>query len=121
MAPRGRYTLELTATGSLGTTVLRRAVVLDAFVATPSATAVAAGQTLAVRFRSAEPLARTPRASFTQSGRAAVAMTVTRLADGSYRATVRVAAGAPGPAKVTMSGVDVAGGRNTTSLVITVR
>ena len=121
MAPRGRYTLELTATGSLGTTVLRRAVVLDAFVATPSATTVAAGQTLAVRFRSAEPLARTPRASFTQSGRAAVAMTVTRLADGSYRATVRVAAGAPGPAKVTMSGVDVAGGRNTTSLVITVR
>ena len=121
LVPRGRYTIELTATGSLGTTVLRRSVVLDAFVVTPSATSIAAGQTLAVSFRSAEPLARAPRATFAQQGRAAVAMTVTRLADGTYRATVRVASGAPGPATITISGTDTAGGRNATSLVVTVR
>jgi flagellar hook assembly protein FlgD len=121
MVPRGRYVLELTATGSLGTTVLHRSIVVDAFVATPSATTVAAGQTLTVRFRPVEPLARAPRATFTQAGRAAAVMTVTRLADGTYRATVRVAAGAPGAARVTISGVDSAGGKNTTVLLVTVR
>jgi hypothetical protein len=121
LVPRGRYVLELTATSSLGTTVLRRSIVLDAFVATPSATQLKAGQTLTVSFRTVEPLARTPKASFTQAGRAAVAMTVTRLADGTYRATVRVAAGAPGPARVIISGVDTAGGRNATVVAVTVR
>ena len=42
-APPGRYVAELTAVGPLGTTVLRRSVVADAFVAT-LATVDAAGR-----------------------------------------------------------------------------
>lgn len=120
-APRGRYTAVLTATSSLGTTVLRRAVIADAFAVTPSATKLAAGQTLVLSIRSAEPLGGTPRVTLTQAGRSAAAATVTRLADGTWRATVRVAAGALGPAVVTVTARDARGGRNTTKLGVTVR
>jgi hypothetical protein len=47
-------------------------------------------------------------------------MSVTRLSGGSWRATVTVAAGAPGPATVTLLGRDSAGGRNSTTLAVTV-
>ncbi len=119
-APPGRYVAELTAVSWLGTTVLRRSVVADAFTASLSSTAPPAGSRLAVTFRSVEPLAAAPLASFRQAGAGAVRMTVVRLADGSWRATVTVAAGAPGPAAVTLVGRDTAGGRNRTTLAVTV-
>ena len=120
-APRGRYTAVLTATSSLGTTILRRAVIADAFAVIPSATTLGAGQTLVLAIRSAEPLGGAPWVTLTRAGRPTVAATVTRLADGSWRATVKVAAGAPGPAVVTVTARDTRGGTNTTKLGITIR
>ncbi|MFH0750971.1 MAG: glycosyl hydrolase family 18 protein [Chloroflexota bacterium] len=119
-SPPGRYVAELTAVSWLGTTVLRRSVVADAFTTSLSSTAPPAGSRLDVTFRSVEPLAAAPLASFRQAGGSAVRMTVVRLADGSWRATVTVAAGAPGPAVVTLVGRDTAGGRNSTTLAVTV-
>ncbi len=119
-SPPGRYVAELTAVSWLGTTVLRRTVVADAFTASLSSTTPRAGSRLGVTFRSVEPLAAAPLASFRQAGGSAVRMTVVRLADGSWRATVTVAAGAPGPAVVTLVGRDTAGGRNSTTIAVAV-
>jgi hypothetical protein len=47
-------------------------------------------------------------------------MSVTRLSGGAWRASVIVAAGAPGPATVTLLGRDAGGGRNRATLVVTV-
>jgi hypothetical protein len=68
-----------------------------------------------------EPLASRPAAYLRQAGRSAVPMAVTRLADGSWRASVIVAGGAPGPAVVSLVGRDTAGGTNRTTLTVSVR
>ncbi len=119
-APPGVYVAELTAVGRYGTTVLRRPIVADAFRAAPSTAAPPVGSRLSVTFWSVEPLAARPSASFRQAGRAAVAMTVTRLANGSYRALAIVAAGAPGPAAVVLTGRDTRGGTNRGAVTVTV-
>ncbi len=120
-APQGRYVAELTAVGAYGTIVLRRTVYAGGFTATPSTSAPRPGATLTVVFRSVEPLAGAPTARVAQAGRAAVPMTVVRLADGSWRARVTVAAGAPGRATVSLLGRDTAGNKNRASLVVTSR
>jgi flagellar hook assembly protein FlgD len=120
-AAPGRYVAELTAVGPLGRTVLRRTIYAGAFVATPSTSTPRARTTLTVTFRSVEPLAGSPRATFRQAGRAAVPMAVARLADGSWRVSVRVAAGSPGPAIVTISARDSLGRTNRGTLTVTVR
>jgi hypothetical protein len=48
-------------------------------------------------------------------------MSVTRLADGSWRASVVVPVGAAGRATVSLRGRDTAGGRNRMDLGITIR
>ena len=120
-APQGSYIAELTAVSPLGTTVLRRAVVAAAFRATPSTNAPDAGSRLRVTFRSVEPLAAAPRAYLLVTGRTAIAMSVVRLADGSWRASAVVPADAAGRATVSLRGRDTAGGRNRMDLVITIR
>jgi len=119
-APHGRYVAELTAVGPYGTTVLRRSIAAAAFVATPSTSTPAARSLFTVTFRGVEALAAPPTAAFRQAGGEPVRMSVTRLSSGSWRATVTVADGAPGPATVTLLGRDAAGGRNRTTVVITV-
>jgi len=96
-------------------------VVADAFAASLSSAAPRAGTRLRVTFRSVESLAAAPSATLRQVGRAPVRMPVTRLSDGSWQATVTVAAGAPGPATVTLLGRDGGGGTNRTTLGVTVR
>jgi FlgD Ig-like domain len=118
--PRGRYTAALTVVGRNGAVVLTRTVIADAFTATASSTRPVAGTTLSVTFRSAETLAGAPTATFLQTGRSPVGMTVTRLAGGAWRASVVVAAGAPGPATVVLAARDAAGHRNTSSLALAV-
>ncbi len=119
-APQGRYVAELTAVSWLGTTVLRRPVVAGAFVVTPATLTPEAGTIFRVTFRSVEPLAAAPTALFGQAGRDAVPMAVVRLADGSWRASVVVAGGAPGPASVSLRGRDTKGGRNRTDVTVTI-
>jgi len=119
-APPGRYVAELTAVGPLGTTVLRRSVVAASFLATPSTATPAPGSTLTVTFRSIEPLAAPPTAALRQAGASPVRMKVTRLASGTWRATVTIAGGAPGPATVTLLGRDTGGGTNRATVTVTV-
>jgi spore germination protein YaaH/flagellar hook assembly protein FlgD len=117
-APQGRYVAELTAVGSLGTTVLKQAVYAGAFRATPSTTSPRAGTRFSVEFRSVEPLAGAPTATFRQAGRNAVPMKVVRLADGSWRASVAVSSGAPGPAVVSLRARDAGGGLNKATVTV---
>ena len=64
-----------------------------AFVVTPNATRVGPGDTLTIRFSTVEPLSTRPVVAFRQPGRTAVKVTATRLDNGTYRASFRVAAG----------------------------
>jgi hypothetical protein len=119
-APRGTYVAALTVVGPYGTTLLRRSIVADAFSSTLSATTLAAGQQVTVRFRSAEPLASLPTASLRQPGLAPAAMKVIRLTDGSFSATATAAPGAPGAATIVLTGRDGLGHANSSLLRLTV-
>ena len=118
-APPGRYVAIVTATSSLATTEIRRAVVADAFaMSAPASTRV--GATLTIRFRSIEVLSTRPVVSFTQPGKATIARAATRLADGSYRVTFTVASGPAGTATLRVSARDSRGGTNVTTRRIAV-
>ncbi len=119
-APRGTYIASLTVVGPYGTTVLRRSIVADAFTSTLSAVTLAAGERVAVRFRSAEPLASLPSAILRQAGVAPATMKVVRLADGSFSATATIAPGAPGAATIVLTGRDSLGHANSSVLRLTV-
>jgi len=119
-APQGRYTARLTVTSSLGTQVLERPVWAAAFALTPSATTVRAGQNLRIDLRTVETLASRPVVTFRQPGRAAVQVTATRLADGSYRASFKVAKGSAGAGSVTVSARDSGGRTNAMVLAVAI-
>jgi PKD repeat protein len=121
MAPQGRYTARLTVTSPLGTQTLTRTVWATGFVVTPSASSVTSGQTLTVRVETVEPLGTKPIVTFTQPGRAGVSMTATKLADGSYRAVFKVAAGTAGAGSIKVTAKDTGGHWNTTIVAIAVR
>ena len=117
---QGSYRASLTATSSLGTTVLSRTVWVAGFAVTPSATTVKPGQRLTIRFRTIEPLGTRPVVTFTQPGRAGVSATATRLTDGSYKAVFTVQSGSAGAASVRIRATDSGGRRNQTIIGITV-
>jgi hypothetical protein len=119
-APRGTYVASLTVVGPYGTTELRRSIVADAFSSTVSAVTLAAGQQVAVRFRSAETLASLPSASLRQAGVAPAAMKVVKLADGSFITTATIVPGAPGAATIVLTGRDTLGHANSSVLRLTV-
>jgi hypothetical protein len=117
---QGRYRAELTATSSLGTTVLSRTVWVAGFAVTPSATTVRAGQKLTVTFVAIEPLDTRPVVTFTQPGRTGVSVTATRLSNGSYRAAFTVQSGSAGAASIRVRALDSGGRRNETIVHIKV-
>ncbi len=121
MAPQGRYTARLTVTSSFGTQTLERTVWATAFVVTPSVTSVKPGQTFTVHVEPVEPVSTRPVVTFTQPGRAGVSVAATKLADGSYRATFKVATGSAGNGAIKVSAKDTGGHVNTTTLGIAVR
>jgi spore germination protein YaaH/flagellar hook assembly protein FlgD len=121
LVPQGRYTVQVAATTSLGTSVVTRTVDVGAFAVDLSATTLRSGQTLIVTFATAEPLKANPTVSFTQHARAAVTRAATRLGDGRYRVSFRIAAGGVGPATLKVTGRDTAGGINSTSRTIRVQ
>jgi flagellar hook assembly protein FlgD len=116
----GTYEARVTATTSLGTTTLTRAVLVDAFDVRLSATTVRAGQTLTVTIRTVEPLKAAPTVTFVQPGRTAVKKATTSLGAGRYRVSFTVASGAAGAATVTIAGRDTGGGLNTTTRRLTI-
>jgi flagellar hook assembly protein FlgD len=118
--PQGRYTARLTVTSSLGTQHLVQPVWAAAFAITPSATKVRPGQTLTVTVASIETLTTRPAITFTQPGRAGVKVTATRLSNGTFRASFRVAAGPAGAGSIRVSAKDTDGRVNRTTLAITI-
>jgi flagellar hook assembly protein FlgD len=119
--PRGWYRAILTATSSLSTTRVSKLVLVDAYTVTLSNPEPAAGETLTVRIRTAEPLAAPPSVTFTQSGRSGVTRTASHAAGSVYVATFTVAAGAPGPATISITGRDTGGHTNSQLTRLTVR
>jgi spore germination protein YaaH/flagellar hook assembly protein FlgD len=121
LVPRGTYTLRVSATSALGTSVLTRAVVVDAFSVALSASTLKSGQTLTVTFTTAEALRTAPIVSFTQHGRTAVTKTAVWLGGIRYRVSFTVASGGTGLAVVRITGRDTGGGTNVTSTTVVVR
>jgi spore germination protein YaaH/flagellar hook assembly protein FlgD len=118
--PQGVYAARLTVTSSSGTQALVRPVWVAGFTVAPLATATAPGRTISITFLSVEPIAGRPTVTFTQPGRRGVAVAATRLADGSYRATFRVAAGPAGAGSIGVSARDSRGGTNAIVLPVVV-
>lgn len=121
LVARGTYVARVIAVSSVGTSILTRPVLLDAFSVSLSATSVGAGQTLTVTVTTTEPLRAAPVISFTQPGRSAVTRTATSLGSGRYRVSFTVATGAAGLATIRISGRDTAGGLNTSIRMVTIR
>ena len=119
-APQGRYEARLAATSRLGTQELARPVWAAAFAATPSATTVKPGTSLTIRFSAIEPLAARPAVTWTQPGKDPVIVTATRLADGTWTVTIKVAAGTAGTGNVKITAKDSGGRVNEIALSIRV-
>ena len=119
--PAGTYLAVLTARTSLGTVTMRRAIFVDAFVTTLSATVLKAGQTLIVSFQTTEPLKGRPAVTFDQSGLRPVTRTATLVAPGRYRITFKVAASGVGAATIRIVARDTAGGLNASTRALTIR
>ena len=119
-AAPGSYTAVLTATSSRGTSTLRRSIFAGAFVLTPSATKLHAGQTLTVTIGSVEPLAKAPVGSFAQHGHSLAVKTATALGGGRYRITFLVRSGGLGAATITVTGRDSLGHTNRATLGLVV-
>jgi spore germination protein YaaH/flagellar hook assembly protein FlgD len=118
--PQGRYTARLTVRSSLGTQVLERPVWVAGFAITPSATKVAPGQKLTIRFVSVESLTSRPTVTFNQPGHDSIKVGATRLSDGSYRAVFTVKTGPVGAASVKVAATDSEGGVNSTTVAIVI-
>jgi spore germination protein YaaH/flagellar hook assembly protein FlgD len=117
----GTYSALLTATSSLGVATLRRSIVVDAFVVSPSATTLAVGQVLTVAFTSVEPLRSRPVVTFTQPGIAPVKLSATLVSTGQYIVRFPVGAGTAGDATLQIAARDIAGGLNVSTRTLTVR
>jgi hypothetical protein len=120
MVAPGSYTLQLTARSAAGTTVLRRAIVVDAFTIVPSATRLRPGRTLTISIRSSEALSSRPVVTFDQASRPPVRAFATPLGAGRYVARFRVAAGGSGTATIRVSARDAAGRKNASGRAVSV-
>ena len=121
MVSAGTYTARVAARSSIGTTIVSRPVLADAFRVVLSAAAVRAGQTLTVTVTTTEPLRAAPSISLGQPGRAALVRTAVALGGGRYRASFTVASGPAGPATIRIAGRDTAGGLNVSLRSVTIR
>ena len=119
--PRGVYVVRVTARTSLGTTVLTRSILADAFNVSLSSTSLRAGQPLTVTFTTVEPMRSSPYVTFTQPGRAAIRTVAASLGSGRYRVTFVVGSGPAGSATIAIAGRDTSGGVNTTTRTVTIR
>ena len=118
---RGSYTLRLTATSTVGTTVVNQKVLADAFRTLISASTRSPGQKLTVTVAPVEPLRAAPRISLTQDGASAMTKTGTLLSSGEYRVSFTIASGAPGTARISVVGTDTSGGTNRSFATVVVQ
>ncbi|HEX5823625.1 MAG TPA: FlgD immunoglobulin-like domain containing protein, partial [Candidatus Limnocylindrales bacterium] len=118
--PRGHYTIRVAATTTLGTSVLNRTVIVDAFGVSLSATTLRGGQTLTITMKTAEGLRVRPTVRFSQTGKAAITKTAASLGGGRYRVSFTILAGGAGPAAIRIVGHDTSGGINATYASVSV-
>jgi spore germination protein YaaH/flagellar hook assembly protein FlgD len=119
--PPGVYQVRVTATSALGTSVLIRSVLADAFATSLSATTLRAGQILTIAVTTVEPLRAAPTVSFSQPGRSAVTRTATALGSGRYRVAFTVANGAAGTATIRIQARDSGGGLNVATRTVRIQ
>ena len=115
------YTALLTTTSALGTTTLRRAILVDAFIVRLSVTTLTVGQTLTVAFQSVEPLSTRPVVTFSQPGIAPVTRTATLVSTNRYTVSFTVAAGTPGTATIRILARDSASRVNSSLRTVTIQ
>jgi spore germination protein YaaH/flagellar hook assembly protein FlgD len=120
MVAPGSYTVVLTATSSVGTTTVRRAIVADAFAVVLSSTRLKAGRTLTVRFGSVEGLRTRPVVTLDQTGRPPVRRFARLLGPNRYEVSFVIGARGSGPATVRISATDSAGRHNATVRTLSV-
>jgi hypothetical protein len=111
----------VTARSWVGTSTLRRWILVDAFRVAYSATTLRAGQTLTLTLTTTEALKASPTVSLTQPGLTAVTRTATALGSGVYRVSFTIAAGGSGTAAIRITGRDTAGGLNVSLGSITIQ
>jgi spore germination protein YaaH/flagellar hook assembly protein FlgD len=121
LVARGVYTVRVSARSSIGTSVVSRSILVDAFRVAVSSTVVRAGQTLTLNLTTTEALRAAPSVTFSQPGRAAVSRTATALGSGRYRLSFTIASGAAGAATIRIAGRDTAGGLNRSTRAVTIR
>ena len=122
LVPPGGYTLVLTASGRYGTTVLRQAIVVDAF-AVVAVGHEAAGRPAPDRHVPLGRAARRP-AGRDASTRPACARSAWRrraAGPGRWTVTFRVAKGGAGPASIRVAATDAGGHANVTLRSVSVR
>ncbi len=117
----GTYTALLTSTSALGTTTLRRAILVDAFIVRLSATTLTSGETLTIAFQSVEPLSTRPTVTFSQPGVAPVSRTASLVSTNRYAVSFTVAAGTPGAATIRILARDSAGRVNSSLRTVTIQ
>lgn len=117
MAPRGRYSAWVTATDGTLVATGQAAAVADAFRISASDTTPGRGQRITVYATSAEPLSKLPRVTVRQPGKTAWSVTMTKTGTYTYRVTLTLkTGGSAGTVRLSVSGVDRAGGANRATL-----
>ena len=118
MLPRGRYFAVVTASDGTLTATQSVAVEVDAFRQKLSDATPRRGQAIIVTVISAEALARAPRLYIYQPHLARWSVTMTRIGNRTYRATIRMkASGGTGLVRIKAWGRDILGGAQSTSKV----
>ena len=120
MAPRGRYTLTVSATDGSASWTQRSTVYAQAFRIAPSTLTPARGTTFTVTAVSAESLRRAPRLTYRQPGHATKTLTMTRVSSTTWKVTVHLSSTGTGALNLRVSGTDTHGGYNLTGLVIAI-
>jgi flagellar hook assembly protein FlgD len=109
----GRYSATVSATTGTLRASATIPLTVAAFAVTTSPSTAVQGRNLTVTAVSAEPLSGSVRLTVAQPGAAARTVLMTRIAPGTYRATIRlVSGGSAGNVSLQVSGKDAHGGSN---------
>ena len=117
-APRGRYTLEVTASDGAASWTQRSYIYAQAFRIAPSTLTPARSGTFTVTAITAEGLKSAPRLTFRQPGHATKTLTMTRVSSTTWKVTVHLAATGTGNMTLSVSGHDTKNGYNLAGLVV---
>ena len=121
-APRGRYVLKVVATDGTTSTTRTSWVVADAFGVAISPRPPVRGQLVTVTVTSSEPLRANARLRIVQPGVAARVVTMAHVSASVYRVVVRLSsAGTAGTLSLVVSGTDLGGLVNVTTVRVPLR